>query len=622
MTLATARAAAVHQPVCTVTLDGRLITTPVVSCRIEHGFDTPVATAEVVFAADITGLQFGWRRQEVQINLGWLAPSDGPFYARAFTGIVQVRDRDPAPYTNVLHAVSRLDLVRDGLDTDATFEDVTGAEIHEALLVASGVQLYSLDDEPNGAVTLGTVAPIVLESGTSPLDLLDRINEAFGMAVFDSVVGWPMRRRVSGLPAQTGRVTRSKSNPDFLRLHRREDISSIYDRVVVIGRPEVDGDVNEAGAEAETALVPRTRPLIISTDILQTTEECQESADILIQDVSRTREEVEYEVVGDPTVNPAQTEGLTWAELWTGTKTYFVRRVRHDFGPSGFFTTITAVGGEGASDSFGELEPPVAQFTHRWYKFDGSDPDSVDPEYIVECTDESFDPDGTIVSRSWTNDVGDNEGSTGTSFTVGNIPITTPLITITLTVTDNDTLPDTESVTIDLTQGAGGEDGTPPPDDGSGGGTVPVTAVQVLSLIGVTEVIHSDALTPPSAGYTPALAAAAPMGYTKPAAADWVSYTTSGSAPTGTFWARQEFTLTAGVITSAVLQYSRDDVAWVYINGTKYGTASNSSGIVNSTDEGWHPERYLHPGVNTLHFKVVNTVNSSGHALAFQLDVA
>lgn len=626
MTLATERAAAVHRPTCVVSLDSFPVTTPVLSCMVDLGHDSVTASATVVFAANLSAQTFSQRRQQLAIDLGWNGVT-----ARVFTGVVQTRERSAGQLTNTLTALGRMSLAQVGIYQDFSYANQTGKQIITDQLEQVGILAgnLKLDDEPGGAVTLGTVQAIAVSHGSNPAEIIDRIDNCFGMRTFDTRTGVVRRMRVTGRPSANARVTRSKASPDFFALKRRETIADIRNKVIVEGLPKSDGTSVAAGASAFNPLVPDPPgyvELIVSEDILQSTEQCQTSADIIIQDTNLLREEIEYEIVGDPTCQPGDTEAVVWDDLgWSAATNYRVKHVRHTVTPQGYFTTVTATGGAtGGGSEPGEIEvQPDAQFTWRATK--RSD------HFDIDCTDESTDPDGTISTIAFSNDqTADTSSTTTYHFEV---PLSTGTVVVSETVTDNDGLTDNASATIDLTALGGGSDGTPPIGDGTGGGdptggVAGSSSVSVFSgtvggfLGGKLKYVAGDASAYAGwqyagfddSGWATPVDACPTIGLVYPPGTGPISYDAGCSLPNGHLLYRYEFTLATGTYSLTDFICAGDDWLFVWINGQLLLNVPGAGGASPAFTQ------LLVMGTNCLAIQAENT-GGGGHNVGFSFRV-
>ncbi len=637
MTLATERAKSVHTPTCNVYLDGFLLSTPILSCTVDLGYDSVSAAAEVHFAANIATQQFANRRQQLRVDLGW-----GGFVATVFTGVVDTRERVAGQFTNTLRATGRMALAMLNYQSDVSYSNTTGKAICADLLTRAGILAtnQSLDDEPGGAITFGTVAPVVHKTGSAPVQTIDRIDNCFGMRTYDTRPGTVVRRRSTGLPTATARVTRSKSGPDFFSLKRHETIADIRNKVIVVGMPQTDGSTLAEGAVADNPLVPnppRYLPLIVTEDILQTPAECQTSANLLIQDTNPMRETVEYTVVGDPLAQPGDTEGLTWDQLgWASQTNYRVRHVHHQVDASGYLTVIQA---DGYTNSPGSIPAPTAVTPNAAFTVDSVIKRS--DHFEINCTDQSTDPDGTIASISFSNNVNGTTSSVA-AYQIS-VPLTTTTVTITDHVTDNDGLGANATAIIDLTALGGGPDGTPPIQDGTGGSgtpTSPLPPASPLVIVSDPTDVSGDQLmmdatlvtqTPSgseiffdnawlyydysSGGFIQPVLACTPVPGSLPSGAQWISFDPSCSIVNGWMLCRVRFTLGAGIPTTGALIAAADDLTDIYVNGNWAGKADPGGVTIDIL-------KWLNPGWNNcIAFKNVNS-GAGTFCLAFRITVS
>ena len=119
---------------------------------------------------------------------------------------------------------------------------------------------------------------------------------------------------------------------------------------------------------------------------------------------------------------------------------------KHKYADNGIYTvTLTVTDDDGANDSTstdiivgGDNIPPIADFTYS--------PSSPTKLEVIQFTDTSTDPDGSIVIRNW--NFGDNTNSTSSEKTIQHIYTAAGTYQVILTVTDNNGATNTKKTSI------------------------------------------------------------------------------------------------------------------------------------------------------------------------------
>jgi len=293
--------------------------------------------------------------------------------------------------------------------------------------------------------TLGTIDPITLKEGDVPYNIIQEIDDLAGYRTYELTTGVIVRRRVSGVAGANAAITYSqgvtvlpspKRNRSRLGIVNRAIVTGVEYEGLTIGGPGV------AEASAANIYIPSPPGFItenVQSALVEDDAKALEIAKRIVADKNRRPEVVEFEVPFDPRVQPGMTLGVAADGLELDSSTVFCQYVSHNLGNPAK-TTIRALGGALTPAA---AWPPVAAFTFQAF-LEGEDTGAgVTPLYVCVCDGgQSYDPDGTIATYAWAaaGDTGSVTPSSGSGPVFRFVADGASVVTVALTVTDNDGL--------------------------------------------------------------------------------------------------------------------------------------------------------------------------------------
>lgn len=388
--------------------------------------------------------------------------SNGALSGQIFGGEVNQIDWEYAP--GKVQIVCRDLLARTRLDWGGDDYDYTNQD--DAAIIRNLLEKMAIPSHvasiQSSSWTLGTIEPITLKAGVAPYSLISEIDDLAGYKTYSLTSGIIVRRRVSGIPGLIGALTFTKGVDILTNARRSRTRDGIVNRCIVTGVDYEGLTIGGPGvgeASAPNAYIPDPPGFItqtIQSNLVEDDPKALEIATRIVGDKNRRPEGLDIQVPFDPRVQPGMTITVNHADLETGSAAVSVSYVQHALSSSGAITTMRTSGGN--LSGYTDLQPPVASFDLQLFR-EGEDTGSgVDP-LIVGVADgsQSYDPDGAIVSYAWAAsvDAGAVTPSSGSAaafrFLISGAATE---ITISLTVTDGDSLTDALDRVIPLTSDA------------------------------------------------------------------------------------------------------------------------------------------------------------------------
>jgi hypothetical protein len=348
-----------RKPTVKVYLDERAIAAPnrVLDVTIDEGYDVGIATATVRLLQKPSWFAYN---RKVAIYLGW-----NGFTELCFEGYVPAKGMRAGPSSCTLSCRGWLSKAKAETATDVSYSSQGGTAIVGALLTASGITKYALDD---GGITFGVVKPVQLLDGQSYLSLIQRVDQTEEMATFDCPDGVARRMAVNRVPSDSTAYDFAEGQNDCYLLgepEASEDTEAIRNRVIVRGRP--DGDwAPFAARQAANSYVDNPGGLRVfnfSSDLIETDEVADTVCQRKMLNFNRLVRPIRFRTPGHPYLLPGMTLGFTSASLDIATKVHgWCRHLRHVFSASvGFETEVTLETGVGDA-GYSTGRPPIAMF--------------------------------------------------------------------------------------------------------------------------------------------------------------------------------------------------------------------------------------------------------------------
>lgn len=325
-----------HTPVASLRLDGRAVRP--ISISVDLGYDSVSSRAVIDLPAIPDWARF---RQQVDIDLGW----DG-FTVPAFRGFVEDDGRSHAPIVNTMQAAGQLRKAQYQALRELPFAGLTDGQVVFSLLFnTAGVTALDIDDD---GLELGTVKVLRLEKGSTPWDLINKIDQVTGHKTFDAPT-LVMRRYVSGIPAATAAFDYVEDQ-NIYSARRDGTMRQVHNRVEAYGLPQPSGTPGYFwyGFSPLVPIPPGYFNFDFRSDLIETTAVANNVARRLLGEMNRATEDITIEIPGNPLLIPTMTVSLLYpSEGIVEVTNYSVKHVTHRFGAPGFATTAILTGGLG-----------------------------------------------------------------------------------------------------------------------------------------------------------------------------------------------------------------------------------------------------------------------------------
>lgn len=329
------------------------------------------------------------------------------------------------------------------------FINATDGAIVTALLALVGLTDVAIEDT---GTLFATLAPdtasrwaVRLPSDQAPYQLIEEIDTITGCVTFDGPDGRVARIATTGLPSGVAARTFAEY-VDFTDGATRDRGSSarVVNKVTVTGQSGILADGTPYSIVASRTKVspyvptpPGTREYTFQSDLIETEEVAGACAARLLAKLGRRVETVTLPLVyGDASLRAGMTVAVDSPNVLevTSTTLYRVVEVRHQFAP--FRTTLTLEGAAGAEGTDPNQSPvPAIDYTVDLETLANGDAIAV----VELDSSGSYDPDGSIVLRTWDGDpvVPTPIGDGVRAVAVYNPLDDSPAPTVTLTVQDD-----------------------------------------------------------------------------------------------------------------------------------------------------------------------------------------
>lgn len=311
---------------------------------------------------------------------------------------------------------------------------------------SSRISVGPFEQSPGVPWNLGHLTPIKFTG--SPLEACLRICDALGMWLFCDNAGIVRTLKISGAPTSYPLVT-WQAGVDLLTDGAPtvdSNIDMVYNQVLVTGAASgVEGATVRDKYRVDTTLLPEgvDRTFSYSNELVEYVNKaesgdvsCTAIAERMVREHSRDPFLVTTKVKAIPDLQVGWTVALKDPRIGLSTaRKFFLMGVNTTFGGAVFEQDVTLDGGLGPA-GYTLIPPPFASFTWRLMAetMDGEDVIDV----FVDGTSSRPMGGGEIVQWDWTCDIvkeGTPSSGTGPYF-VFVVPIATPEVVITLTVTD------------------------------------------------------------------------------------------------------------------------------------------------------------------------------------------
>jgi hypothetical protein len=397
-----------HEPALQVYIDGRDVSAAVLTLTIDQGYDIVAASAAVQLARRPSWLKLG---QELEIWGGY----DGrtiPIYR----GWIEDDGRGNAEQSVKAEGAMRLTQYP-WSGEELQYARWTDTNWARHLLTAAGTAAVTSVDLDGANEVLATERIIRLEPGSTPLSLLEQVDQVVGYDTFDYRDGSVRRRRVSGVPNAEGAWT-YRQGLNVFECKRGVTSKDVKNKVIVTGIPQTDNKPITASRTASSEFVPKwigSIPHEFRSDLVQTVALAGRVADRLLDEVNRPQETISLEAPFNPYLAPAMTIVVRYPQVGIDADTPFlIRHVRHDLG--GHATTSLQLAGGAGPDGYVAPGPPEAAFAWRLTRevLNGTE------MYVVTAdghasTDPAHSPEGLIYS--WENNLGAPDFGDGALYT-------------------------------------------------------------------------------------------------------------------------------------------------------------------------------------------------------------
>lgn len=420
--------------------------------RISKSFDSPVPVCQIDLNRCSSWIKRG---MGVTVDVGYNGLTQ-----RLFTGFVQDRGRGIGSGTII--CMGRLWTAFRTVQIGQ--RDVDGVTVSSAIgTILDYVNITDNRSLDIPAFTLGAASSPVLERMPAS-QMLQMLMDIDGCRIYETGTGQIIIRVVDELPAATSYKTytsTSNANARILEASDREDPEYYRNRVIVTGATVTEGSAPDETSRTITATATNVGSVLVqpplpsgtfidaeyNNHLIDTDTKAASVAIRLLTKFARIPRQIVIEITGDPELELGQTLEFIMPELDLNDRG-FISGIEHVIDEHGYITRLTDF--RGAGDTGGTLsQNPIAAFTFKSeVEVYGAQTNTV----ATLDASSSFDPDGTIASYAWS----DNQTTTPeiSTFTT-RFPVVradtsawTGSWSVTLTVTDNDGLTGSTTITI------------------------------------------------------------------------------------------------------------------------------------------------------------------------------
>lgn len=420
--------------------------------RISKSFDSPVPVCQFDLSRVPTWIRRG---MGVTVDVGYNGLTQ-----RLFTGFIQSRERTVGKGT--VQCMGRLWTAFRTIEIGS--RSVDGVTVSSA--IGTILDYVGLTDNRSltiPAFTLGTASSPVLERMPAS-QMLQMLMDVDGCRIYETGTGQIVIRVIDEAPAPVAYktyTTNSNASARVLEASDREDPEYYRNRVIVTGATVVEGTAPDETSRTITATATNTGSQLVqpplpsgtyidaeyNNHLIDTDAKAAEVAIRLLAKFARIPRQLQIEIAGDPELELGQTLEFIMPELDLDDRG-FISGIEHTIDGNGYVTRLTDF--RGAGDTGGTLsQNPIAAFT---FKSEIEVFGDVINVFAALDASNSFDPDGTIASYAWS----DNQSTTPEIATLTTQQVTVRADTsawtgswdVTLTVTDNDGLTGSTTITI------------------------------------------------------------------------------------------------------------------------------------------------------------------------------
>lgn len=420
--------------------------------RISKSFDSPVPVCQLDLNRVPTWITRG---QGVTVDVGYNGLTQ-----RLFTGFIQSRERGVGKGS--VQCMGRLWTAFRTVQIGS--RSVDGDTVEQA--IEDILDYVGLTDNRSlviPAFTLGTASDPVLERMPAS-QMLQMLMDIDGCRIYELGTGQIIIRVIDEAPAPTAfktYTTNANATARILEASDREDPEYYRNRVIVTGTTITEGVAPDQTSRTITATATNTGSALVqpalpsgtyidaeyNNHLIDTDAKAADVAIRLLAKFARIPRQLQIELAGDPELELGQTIAFVMPEIDLNDRG-FISGIEHVIDSNGYVTRLTDF--RGAGDTGGTLsQNPIAAFTFKSIVEVFGAQTNV---FAALDASNSFDPDGTIASYAWS----DNQTTTPEIATLttqqvlvrGDTSGFTGAWEVTLTVTDNDGLTGSTTITI------------------------------------------------------------------------------------------------------------------------------------------------------------------------------
>ncbi len=420
--------------------------------RISKSFDSPVPVCQLDLSRVPTWITRG---QGVTVDVGYNGLTQ-----RLFTGFIQSRERRVGKGS--VQCMGRLWTAF--RTVQITERDVNGDTVETA--IGDILDYVGITDNRSltiPAFTLGTASDAKLERMPAS-QMLQTLMDIDGCRIYELGTGQIVIRVIDEAPAPTAfktYTTNANATARVLEASDREDPEYYRNKVIVTGATVTEGSAPDETSRTITATATNTGSALVqpalpedtfleaeyNNHLIDTDAKAADVAIRLLAKFARIPRQLQIEIAGDPELELGQTLAFVMPELDLNDRG-FVSGIEHVIDANGYVTRLTDF--RGAGDTGGTLaQNPIAAFT---FKSEVEVFGATTNVFAALDASNSFDPDGTIASYVWS----DNQTTSPEIATLTTAQVLVRADTsawtgswdVTLTVTDNDGLTGTTTITI------------------------------------------------------------------------------------------------------------------------------------------------------------------------------
>lgn len=333
---------------------------------------------------------------DIQLNGVW---------QRFFTGVVDQRSAKAAPISRVVHLIDELRKLDSAADAEITWSSTSFPDAVEDLLTAAGIT--NIGDIFDPGLTLGSEEDIVISPDENLNSVMDELLKYGGAAIFVDANGTVQVVDDSGIPTESGaadyKESADRSSGEY-PFYSVEEVLSGIEQVVSIftakGPTRADGVT-----PTFTFTIEGVNGIAQGMEyrFIQTAAAAETIAEREAARRARVKRTLSLEGPSNPNLRPGQTIRVYsplvgYDELTPG----LIRQAS----VNGVDMRLTLEIGPSLVDGFTNQQAPVADFT----MLVEAEPIIVGGvpviRYLVQCRDQSYDPDGEIVNREFTPSAG------------------------------------------------------------------------------------------------------------------------------------------------------------------------------------------------------------------------